>query len=190
MPSLVDVIITVTKFTANPSAVHPAGDKPLENCEISSELNLSGIAGSPAGKFWKSEPTGQVLICPPPDAGTIAIRKLGNAPVEFSFVLASGPGVPALRPTAIVFEQQKFKDNPGRPLRDPDGSGNFEIKGAAGNKLTVADLWVAHGKSKDRAKHAAPFWKFWIRVETTDAAGTTLKGWIDPTIENSEDMAP
>jgi hypothetical protein len=190
MPSLADVVITVTKFTPNSSPVHPPRNATAEHCEIGSELGLIGRDRPAKGTKWKFDDSEQIFICPPPDVGTIAIRKRGDKPVEFTFAIASAEGVPALRPTAIVFEQQKFKNDANRSLTDVDGSDNFKLIGIEKNGLSLADRCTIQGKSKDRRReqHAAPFWKFWIRVETTDASGKTVSGWIDPTIENSDDM--
>ena len=184
MPAPVDITLTVTRFVPNSSSTHPAKDRPQETCEIAEKIALKGITE----RDWQRDVSGQVFICPPPDVGVIAVKKLGADPVAITFKIASGPGVPALQPTAIFFEQQKFRDDPNRPLGDGDGRDNFETISVAADALTVVDRWRLHGRSKDRSRHEAPIWKFWIRVVAT-GAGAAQHGWIDPTIENSEDMA-
>ena len=181
MPSPVELTLTVTKFTANPSPTHPKKDRPNEHCEIKSEILMTGLTTGTGG--WQIDPAGQVFICPPPDVATIAVKRTGADPVELVFKIDSAPGVPNLRPIAIVFEQQRFKHDPNKGLDDVDGSTNFKLKSALGNKLGVANHWVSRGKSKNRKQHQAPHWKFWIRVETTDANGQTLTGWMGLFIE-------
>ena len=185
----VEITLTVTRFTENPSSTHPAKDKTDENCAIEAQLKMNGETTNVTGEtiqVWQHDADKQVFICPLPDVGVIAVKKTKAGPVLFSFVIKSAGAVPALRPTDIKFEQQPFKKEPNRSLEDADGALNFDFMGTEGNKLTIADRWESHGPSKNRDDHRAPHWKFWIRVETTD--GTARKGWIDPTIENSDDM--
>jgi hypothetical protein len=177
-----EITLTVTKFTENTSTTPPrtAG----ENCVIQPDFHMNGDSTG----AWKRDPDGQVFLCPAPDLGTIAMRRRDpnrDEPIVLSFRIASAAGVPALSPTQIVFEQKDFRDDRKRAKEDPDGTVNFVDRRAANDTLTITNRWVHHGKSKDRASHQAPSWKFWIHVKTADGR----VGWIDPDLENSEDMS-
>lgn len=175
-----ELVLTVTKFVENPSGTPPA--RPEDNCTLSDEITIVGATGGE----WKSDPAGEVFICPPPDVTTIAVKQkdASKGPVLITFTLVSAGNEPALTPTRIVFKQQDFHRNPQRPKDDPDGSRNFRDQRVAGGKLTFANHWIHRGKSKNRNERNAPSWKFWIQVKAADGR----MGWIDPTIENSEDM--
>lgn len=177
-----EVTVVVTRFVENSATTPPK--KPEENCTIQAELRMNGDKGG----RWKSDPDGEVFLCPKPDLGTIAVKRRPgrDGPVLVTFRIASEPGVPELRPTDIAFEQLAFRFAPAKERRDPDGKVNFGPPTIAGDTLTVPNRWIHKGRSLNRATHDAPHWKFWLRVQAADGR----LGWIDPTIENSEDMQP
>ena len=184
MPAIIS--ITAQAFKENSSATPPT--VAAENCPIDLHFQINGPAGPATGKWNKRDANGEVFLCQDDDLGTIAVRRKEGkvGPVTLSFKIVSADGVPALKPLRMVFRQNDFRDKADRPKGDLDGSRNFTNQSVAGDLLTVENHWLDRGLSKDddRKKRTAPHWKFWIQVKTDDGR----LGWIDPGVENSEDM--
>ncbi len=163
MPNHARLAIDVTTFVPNPSATPTA---PF--CAIAGPR----LVPKP-GQGGHENAEGQVTVLAD---GTIVVRRdnLGSRPVKLEFEL--GPGQD-LRPVAIVFRQV-------RGTGDPDGTLNFRSFEAGGHRLRIDNHCQHRGRRRNPdGTNQAPNWKYFIRVMQGSTAG-----WIDPGIENSDDM--
>jgi len=66
--------------------------------------------------------------------------------------------------------------------QDPVGGANFKKSISSGGKLKLKSLWQDYGKVMP--PQTCPRWELFIQIQDQNG----LLGWIDPGIENSDDM--
>ncbi len=165
MSNTAQLQINVTSFVANSSATPVAPFCVTDAPTIADGPGGSGLANA----------DGQVGI-DPSDSRMIFVnrRNAGNNPVQLVFTI--GPGT-SFTPLQIVFNQTNGTG-------DADGSANFKDRNPKDQTISVKNQWTLKGKRNDPAGNSAPAWKYAIQIK--NAAGTL--GWIDPGIENAEDL--
>jgi hypothetical protein len=165
MSNTAQLSLNVTQFVENTSTTPGAPFCAADNPTI---MNGPGSSGP-------QNASGQVGIDPDDSSMIFVNRKnAANSAVTLVFNLT---GVAGLQATDIKFRQDLGSG-------DPDGSNNFNNKSASGATISVDNQWQSHGKKKGPGGNQAPTWKYFIRVQ--DASGKL--GWIDPGIENAEDL--
>lgn len=165
MSNTAELNLTIQRFVANDS---PTPAEPF--CLIDSLTIANGPGGS-----GPQNASGQVGIDPP---GQIWVNRKNSAAAPVKLVFNLLPAADSFAPQRIVFAQTAGSD-------DPDGSANFRDRKPKGSTIAVDDHWSSKGKRRPGlGEKPAPVWKYFIQVK--NAAGQS--GWIDPGIENAEDM--
>ena len=183
MPSTALINLTVTSFVENTSTSNPPTGS---FCAV----NAPSI---------QDNGNGQVGI-DPSDANTIWVNGTpgkGGQPVTLQFTLISSPPTPrgfALVALGVVFNLTRPPSGvtfPGQgPAPAQNGSNNFNTispTNPVSAVISFKDIYASHGNrgSGTNPSNASPRWKFYIQVRDTVSDKV---GWIDPGIENSDDM--
>ena len=170
------VTITITGFSAN-SANQPGtpyctiGSVALSNVQGDADVDQIGFLPNSTTNIWVKSPdlTGGPGSTPLP------------VPIDI-VIVSSPPAAPATQFNLTVDSTKKIRFSKTTNGGDSNGNANFPRATVSGATVSISD------KCKDHGSHAngtAPAWKYSIAVNDSVSGSA---GWIDPTMENADDL--
>ncbi len=166
------ILLNITRFVAN-AANQPGA--PFCPIAVLGVTTVNGNGTTPLIGFVAGTSDAIWVKSPNPTGGP------GGKPlaVDIDIMIVSSPPVGgpnfSLTPTDVRFSKTTVGG-------DSNGNANFSKSVPVGSIITITDKWTDKGR---HGNGSAPVWKFSVAVKDSVSGNT---GWVDPTIENADDL--